>query len=98
MEASDAFNPYRFGIVAASDTHNSGERFDEDKYVSKVGMLDDEPTERGSVPLANGGFRERTTVSSARRASPARGLPRIRATPSSMRFSARRPSPRPDHA
>ena len=58
LEASDDLNPYLFGVVAASDTHNSGERFDEDKYVSKVGLLDDEPTERGSVPLSDGGFRE----------------------------------------
>ena len=58
LEASDDLNPYLFGIVGASDTHNSGERFDEDKYVSKVGMLDDEAQERGSVPLADGGFRE----------------------------------------
>ena len=59
MEASDGFNPYRFGIVGASDTHNSGERFDEDKFVSKVGVLDSEPTSRGSVPVSEeGGFRE----------------------------------------
>ena len=58
LEASDDLNPYTFGIVAASDTHNSGERFDEDKYVSKVGQLDDEPIERGSVPFAEGGVRE----------------------------------------
>ena len=59
MEANDGFNPYRFGIVGASDTHNSGERFDEDKYVSKVGMLDSEPVNRGSVPVSeDGGFRE----------------------------------------
>ena len=59
MEASDGFNPYRFGIVGASDTHNSGERFDEDKFVSKVGLLDYEPTSRGSVPVSEeGGFRE----------------------------------------
>ena len=59
MEARDGFNPYRFGIVGASDTHNSGERFDEDKFVSKVGVLDSEPTSRGSVPVSEeGGFRE----------------------------------------
>ena len=59
MEASDGFNPYRFGIVGASDTHNAGERFDEGKFVSKVGLLDSQPTSRGSVPLSEeGGFRE----------------------------------------
>ena len=59
MEATDGLNPYRFGIVGASDTHNVGERFDEDKYLSKVGVLADEAPERGSVPLDDGdGFLE----------------------------------------
>ena len=53
MEATDGLNPYRFGIVGASDTHNVGERFDEDKYLSKVGVLADEAPERGSVPVAD---------------------------------------------
>ena len=59
MEATDGLNPYRFGIVGASDTHNVGERFDEDKYLSKVGVLADEAPERGAVPVAAGdGFAE----------------------------------------
>ena len=58
MEATAGFNPYRFGVIAASDTHNSGSRFDEDNYVSKVGVLDGDPAGRGAVPLADGGFPE----------------------------------------
>ena len=59
MAATDGLNPYRFGIVGASDTHNVGERFDEDKYLSKVGVLADEAPERGSVPLVDSdGFAE----------------------------------------
>ncbi len=59
LEATEGLNPYRFGIVGASDTHNVGERFDEDKYLSKVGVLADEAPERGSVPVAEAsGFTE----------------------------------------
>ncbi|MCH2336531.1 MAG: DUF3604 domain-containing protein [Pseudomonadales bacterium] len=46
-------NPYRFGVIGASDTHNSGDVFDESNFVSKVGMLDSDPVNRGSVPSAH---------------------------------------------
>ena len=58
MERSGGFNPYRFGIVGASDSHNPGERFDESKFVGKVGVLDSTPQLRGAVPFSDGGFRE----------------------------------------
>ena len=45
------FNPFKFGIVSASDTHNATYAGDEDNYWSKVGIVDDDPVERGSVPL-----------------------------------------------
>ena len=45
------FNPYLFGVVGASDTHNSGEQFDESKFVSKVGTLDSDAENRGSIPI-----------------------------------------------
>ncbi len=51
LEASDRINPYLFGVIGASDTHNSGEQFDESKFVSKVGVLDSDPVNRGSVPV-----------------------------------------------
>lgn len=52
MEAGDGFNPYRFGIVGASDTHNAGERFDESQFVGKIGILDGEkPDRRAAVPI-----------------------------------------------
>ena len=58
LEGSAGFNPYRFGIVGASDTHNLGERFDEDKFAGKVGVLDGTPSRRGSVQVSeDGGFR-----------------------------------------
>ena len=54
LEFSDkkGFNPFKFGFISASDTHNASYAGDEDNYWSKVSLMDDEPVERGSVPLA----------------------------------------------
>ena len=46
-------NPYLFGVIGASDTHNSGDVFDESNFVSKVGVLDSDAVNRGSVPSAH---------------------------------------------
>jgi hypothetical protein len=51
MEEEQGFNPYRFGVIGASDTHNAAGSFEEDNYWSKTGMTDIEPYQRGSVPL-----------------------------------------------
>lgn len=51
LAATVQANPYRFGVAGASDTHNSGDVLDESLFVSKVGRRDDEPVERGSVPV-----------------------------------------------
>ncbi len=51
LDAKRGFNPFRFGIVGASDTHNGTWSGDEDDYRGKVGLVDDNPVERGSVPL-----------------------------------------------
>lgn len=57
FEESDGFNPFKFGLVGASDTHNASYAGDESDFYSKVGMLDGTPARRGSVPLepADGG-------------------------------------------
>jgi hypothetical protein len=52
FQEKKGFNPFKFGVVGASDTHNASYAGDEDNYWSKVGVVDDEPVERGSVPLA----------------------------------------------
>ena len=44
-------NPYRFGFVAASDTHTGAISDDETNFFSKIGVLDSTPELRGSVPL-----------------------------------------------
>ncbi len=51
LEARSGLNPYRFGVVAASDTHNAGSRFDEENFLGKVGVHDALPQRRGSVPV-----------------------------------------------
>lgn len=50
MEEENGFNPYRFGVIGSSDTHNAAGSFEEDNYWSKTGMTDIEPWQRGSVP------------------------------------------------
>ncbi len=51
MEATEGFNPFKFGVIGASDTHNAAGSFEEDNYWSKTGLMDIEPHLRGSVPL-----------------------------------------------
>jgi hypothetical protein len=50
-EEREGFNPFRFGLIGSSDTHNGGSPVEEDNYFSKVGALDATPQRRGSVPL-----------------------------------------------
>ena len=52
MQQDQGFNPYRFGVLSASDSHVGAGAFDEDNYWSKVGNVDGTPQGRGSVPLA----------------------------------------------
>jgi len=51
MEEEKSVNPYKFGVIGSSDTHNAAGSFEEDNYWSKTGMTDIEPYQRGSVPL-----------------------------------------------
>jgi hypothetical protein len=51
-EQAQGFNPYRFGFTGSSDTHNAAGAFEENRYFSKVGILDGKPEQRGSVPPA----------------------------------------------
>ena len=51
MEEAGGFNPYRFGVIGSSDTHNAAGSFEEDNYWSKTGVNDIQPQQRGSVPL-----------------------------------------------
>jgi hypothetical protein len=51
MEEASGFNPYKFGIVGASDTHVGAGAFEESDYWSKIGVVDATGKLRGSVPL-----------------------------------------------
>ncbi len=50
FEEKEGFNPYRFGMIGASDGHNAGSAFEESKFFSKLGLHDGKPEQRGSVP------------------------------------------------
>jgi hypothetical protein len=50
-QEKNGFNPYKLGIVGATDTHVAAAGgADEANYFSKVGILDATPERRGSVP------------------------------------------------
>ncbi|MEO2177322.1 MAG: DUF3604 domain-containing protein [bacterium] len=51
LQQKKGFNPFKFGIIGSSDTHNASYAGDEDNFWSKVGLRDDTPVKRGSVPL-----------------------------------------------
>lgn len=51
MQAEEGFNPYKFGVIGSSDTHNATYAGEEHDYWSKVGLRDADGVLRGSVPL-----------------------------------------------
>ena len=51
LDFSNQGNPYKFGLIGSSDTHTGGGSFDESNYWSKVGLLDGNEENRGSIPL-----------------------------------------------
>lgn len=50
IEQETGSNPYKFGMIGASDTHVAGRAFDEQDYWSKIDIVDGTPESRGSVP------------------------------------------------
>ena len=58
LEDQGLGNPYRFGLIGSSDTHNAAGSFREDRFWSKTGLLDASPIQRGSVPDSSGSFVE----------------------------------------
>jgi hypothetical protein len=51
LEETEGFNPFRFGVIGSTDTHNAAGTPDESNYHSKVGARDGTPQRRGVVPL-----------------------------------------------
>ena len=52
LEQRGVVNPYKFGLVGASDTHTGAISDDESEFHSKLGILDSTAQLRGSVPLS----------------------------------------------
>jgi len=51
MQDTKGFNPFKFGFIGSSDTHNAAPGSVEDRnYFSKVGRTDGRPEQRGSIP------------------------------------------------
>jgi hypothetical protein len=50
IESKVGANPYKYGLVGASDSHNSAGSYEENNYHSKVGIRDASPELRGSAP------------------------------------------------
>jgi len=49
MQQQDGANPYKFGVVGASDTHTAAASLYEDNYFGKIGSFDNTAEKRGSV-------------------------------------------------
>lgn len=51
MEEGGVVNPYKFGFIGSSDTHNGASSLQEEGFFSKVALMDSTAEMRGSVPL-----------------------------------------------
>ncbi len=51
LQTKKGFNPFKFGLVGSSDTHNASWSGNDEQYYSKVGHLDSDGVKRGAVPL-----------------------------------------------
>lgn len=50
LEENEGFNPFKFGLIGASDSHIAGGAYSEEDYWSKLGIVDAQPFSRGSIP------------------------------------------------
>jgi hypothetical protein len=51
LQEERGFDPFHFGLTAASDSHVAGGSYSEKDYWSKIGIVDGLPFQRGSVPV-----------------------------------------------
>jgi Protein of unknown function (DUF3604) len=52
VQAGGVMNPYKFGLIGSSDTHDAASSIKEKTFFSKAGMLDGTPELRGSIPAS----------------------------------------------
>ena len=89
MQNAHGYNPYKFGIVGGSDSHNTGAPYRQDNFFGGHASLDGAIEEPHVRPFIRGAGHTRWKT---RQGSPACGRKRIRASRCSTRCSARRPS------
>ncbi len=53
MEQEKGFNPYKFGLIGASDSHNSSTPVEEDNFTGKIGSVDGTPELRRGGSFIN---------------------------------------------
>jgi len=49
IEQKTGVNPYKFGLIGSSDTHNAGGPLEEDSYFGKTGLIDGSPAARRAI-------------------------------------------------
>jgi len=52
IQAGGVLNPYKFGLIGSTDTHDAASSIDEKTFFSKAGLLDGTPELRGSIPTS----------------------------------------------
>ncbi|MEZ5571874.1 MAG: DUF3604 domain-containing protein [Halioglobus sp.] len=52
IQAGGVINPYKFGLIGSSDTHDAASSEDERTFFSKAGLLDGTAELRGSIPTS----------------------------------------------
>jgi hypothetical protein len=52
IEQKTGVNPYKFGMIGSSDTHNAGGPVEEDHYFGKTGLVDGTPEARRAFNVA----------------------------------------------
>jgi len=50
IQAGGVMNPYKFGLIGSSDTHDAASSIEEKTFFSKTGLLDGTAELRGSIP------------------------------------------------
>ena len=59
LQETQGFNPFRFGMVGATDSHNAGGTTGESNFHGNFGTGDGTAERRGAVPLSGGGSSRR---------------------------------------